>query len=524
MGEVKVVGLTDIDNQPILEQTQPDTSKAGNTTDATVSFPSNQGVTTPKIEGNNISRSAVFDIGSLTEYIHIDGANRIIQSSNYVTGLSGWIIRGDGSVEFSDGVFRGSISATSGTIGGFEIGTDYIRDVANSFGLSSAVTGGNDPRFWAGTTLANIATAPVRIYEDGSMVATNIEATGAIYAESGWIGSPTSLVTEAQGINTGATGWIRGGQTGFNTGTGYFLGYHSGAYKISIGNGVTQYLTYDGVDLSLAGNLKILEFVTAGENIIAGQSLIIGDGGGKTTSQTTEDGGDSFTDTSWLGQTITVEKAIKITSIVLSLRNNNLGTHQVTASIRATSGGVPTGSDLGSQTVTLDASPAPHREYTFTFSSAIAVTPNTVYAIVLRNTSGDSTTSSAQRNSSSVYSGGVEVTSTNSGASWSTTTKDLFFKFTEVSTNAGEVYLSDASSGLATAFSSNFIGFAVADTSIGNSTPIQIEGSVTNQSGLSVGSSYYLSNTPGSINSSAGDISKKIGLSISATKLLILNS
>lgn len=61
----------------------------------------------------------------------------------------------------------GVINATSGTIGGFDIGADYIRDSANSFGLASAVTGGDDVRFWAGDTFANRATAPFRIYESG---------------------------------------------------------------------------------------------------------------------------------------------------------------------------------------------------------------------------------------------------------------------------------------------------------------------------------------------------------------------
>src|SRR3990167_8876309 len=33
----------------------------------------------------------------------------------------------------------GTITATTGAIGGFDIGSDYIRDTANSFGLASTV-------------------------------------------------------------------------------------------------------------------------------------------------------------------------------------------------------------------------------------------------------------------------------------------------------------------------------------------------------------------------------------------------
>lgn len=67
----------------------------------------------------------------------------------------------------------GVINATSGTIGGFEIGSDYIRDSNNSFGLASTVTGGDDVRFWAGDTFANRATAPFRVTEDGLIFANN---------------------------------------------------------------------------------------------------------------------------------------------------------------------------------------------------------------------------------------------------------------------------------------------------------------------------------------------------------------
>lgn len=153
-------------------------------------------------------------------------------------------------------VINGSITATTGAIGGFNIGSDYIRDAANSFGLASTVTGGNDVRFWAGDTFANRATAPLRLYEDGSIIGTNATFTGALFATSGWIGSATALIYESQGINTGITGFIRGGQTSYNTGTGYFLGYDAGQYKLSIGN-TTNFLTWNGTTLEVAGTFNL---------------------------------------------------------------------------------------------------------------------------------------------------------------------------------------------------------------------------------------------------------------------------
>lgn len=85
----------------------------------------------------------------------------------------------------------GEINADTGMIGGFDIGSDYIRDSVNTFGLASTVTGGDDIRFWAGETFANRATAPLRISESGALVATSADITGTINSDSGTIGGFT---------------------------------------------------------------------------------------------------------------------------------------------------------------------------------------------------------------------------------------------------------------------------------------------------------------------------------------------
>lgn len=55
-----------------------------------------------------------------------------IQSPDYVAGVSGWIIRVDGSVEFNDGTFRGTITA-----GTFE-GTEFVIDPTGAYFYDSA--------------------------------------------------------------------------------------------------------------------------------------------------------------------------------------------------------------------------------------------------------------------------------------------------------------------------------------------------------------------------------------------------
>lgn len=83
----------------------------------------------------------------------------------------------------------GSITATTGTIGGFSIGADYIRDSANTFGLASTVTTGDDVRFWAGAAFASRATAPARITEAGAAFFSNVTISGGSLS-----GTPISAI------------------------------------------------------------------------------------------------------------------------------------------------------------------------------------------------------------------------------------------------------------------------------------------------------------------------------------------
>lgn len=126
-----------------------------------------------------------------------------MQSPNFVSGSTGWRLDTNGNLEANDGNFRGDITGSSGTftgtitatggaIGGFDIGADYIRDVANSMGLASTVTGGDDVRFWAGDSYANRATAPFNVTEAGIVNASKIIISGATSTFNG------SLVTNVQ--------------------------------------------------------------------------------------------------------------------------------------------------------------------------------------------------------------------------------------------------------------------------------------------------------------------------------------
>lgn len=60
-------------------------------------------------------------------------------------------------------------------------------------------------------------------------------------------------------ITIDTAGYVRGGQTDYNVGTGFFLGYSGGGYKFSIGDGgVSTFLDWDGTMLTIGGNLNHL--------------------------------------------------------------------------------------------------------------------------------------------------------------------------------------------------------------------------------------------------------------------------
>ena len=61
-----------------------------------------------------------------------------LKSSNFVSGSAGWIIKGDGSVEFSTGVFRGAISASTIDIGGADA-TSFHVDIDGNLWLGAAI-------------------------------------------------------------------------------------------------------------------------------------------------------------------------------------------------------------------------------------------------------------------------------------------------------------------------------------------------------------------------------------------------
>ena len=233
----------------------------------------------------NDSAVTALEQGSVTQPIVVD--NDVIRSGAYRKGVSGWALNPDGTIEALNAIIAGKITATTGRIGGFSILYSYIADVADSFGLSSVVTDGDDVRFWAGNTFINRATAPFNVTESGIMYAAGavIDGTSTIGGStistvlSDISGNTTNITTNASGISTNVTD-ISGNRTDIDINAG---GISTNVTDIS-GN-VTD-ISQNATDINLRVekddvinqiNISIEEILIAGTNIsLDGDTTIIG--------------------------------------------------------------------------------------------------------------------------------------------------------------------------------------------------------------------------------------------------------
>jgi len=259
----------------------------------------------------------------------------------------------------------------------------------------------------------------------------------------------------------------------------------------------------------------------AGENISVGNAVSLGtalacaltNGASRVSQVVTHDTtGDSFT---------TGSDTISIASVILGMAGNASGSTNCQVDIYANSAGKPTGSSLATKTVTIGAnqfsaydSAAPGF-LTVTLDTPYACSASTIYWIVVTVTN------------SQVYL--VMNTSGTGGAEyvtgvWNTTGNNAYPKnisVNHINTVSGRVYKSNAT--ITSDKANNFIGFANETITAGNNIIINLDGIDSNQSSLTIGSTYYLQNTAGTIGVSAGTISKKVGMALSATSLLIKN-
>ena len=126
----------------------------------------------------------VIEAGRMRDVAGVVGMSSVITAGDDIRFWAGhatmasapFRVTESGALVATMATISGSITATTGSIGGWTVDADSIKDVAGVVGLSSAVTAGDDIRFWAGDAIA--ASAPFRVTEAGALVATSATVTG----------------------------------------------------------------------------------------------------------------------------------------------------------------------------------------------------------------------------------------------------------------------------------------------------------------------------------------------------------
>ena len=178
---------------------------------------------------------------------NISGGNITIDSS----ANNGYIATGQTAYNTGTGFWVGSVSGTAKLSVGNSAG-NYLTWDGSSLSIKGSITLVNTIPSGSVSGLGTLATQNSISY--GSLTGTkppeNADVTlSAIQGSLTLTGG--GLVLASGGAS------IRGGQTAFNTGTGFFLGDVSGTTKFSLGNSAGNYLTWDGSTLTVNGNINV---------------------------------------------------------------------------------------------------------------------------------------------------------------------------------------------------------------------------------------------------------------------------
>lgn len=214
-----------------------------------------------KVQFKTAAGLVLSEYGSTLAYVgNIEIHPDAIQSRNFNSGSAGFQIRDKGDAEFNNVTVRGTIYATLGQIGGFDITSTTIESTGGEIILDSSnlkITL-NDSTFGnEGIQLDYNGGSPRLYVGDGSNQFLQYDGylyvKGTIYGTAGFFGTGSTVISIANdGLNIGADGNIRGGQTAYDTGTGFWMGYSS-SYKFSIGIPGSKYFKFDGSDISWKG-------------------------------------------------------------------------------------------------------------------------------------------------------------------------------------------------------------------------------------------------------------------------------
>jgi len=203
--------------------------------------------------------------------------------------------------------------------------------------------------------------------------------------------------------------------------------------------------------------------------------------------------------------------------IEIKIKKNGTPTDNAVISIYSDSAGNP-GTDLASTTLAGGTITTSFVQYTLSLNKPTNITANTTYHIVFSRSGSISGTDyyATASDAGQGYTNGSQLRY--NGSVWANSAaEDINFGVKSLF-NPGYIYKASA---WATNPSTNFIGLANTSATASSSVDIIFCGQNTNLSGLTPGQKYYLSNTYGSLGTTAGNVSVYAGIAQTANNLLV---
>jgi len=197
----------------------------------------------------------------------------------------------DDAISTADGTILGEF--TFGNSGAIQIGT-YESGVTGDIRISPTGILGRDKT--GATTFSINGTTGVAVL-NGLVVGTNVDIGTAVDSigvttiidntvTTGYVNalSITALGTVTAGAFVlDSSGYIRGGQTAYGTGDGFWFGYDVSKYKFSLGTS-TQYIKFDGTNAEIKGILNLIGTLQLKAFTVA--TLPVGNSGAKFPTAT----------------------------------------------------------------------------------------------------------------------------------------------------------------------------------------------------------------------------------------------
>lgn len=137
-------------------------------------------------------------------------------------------------------------------IDGFSLSSSPSSSTVSGDSMPSTGTWG-ETRAW--TTSPSTAGVGQAVFQStGTYNPTTNQTTWVVpYLSNLKVGNLSAITVNTGTLTVDSSGHIKGGQTAYNTGSGFWLGYDSGAYKFSIGNSNAN-LNYNGSDFRISTN------------------------------------------------------------------------------------------------------------------------------------------------------------------------------------------------------------------------------------------------------------------------------